>query len=421
VGRLKWWFGKRGVDVKEVDSYEVKSVGSLIVPESLTNKNAFILANSVAEMYFPVDFYADRISKLRFFIANKAGREIVNSELNRFVSDSINPLFSFSDLVYQYVFSLYSDGNAINYLGVPSIYNKPSVSTIERWDVLQPNLFEIDEYSNQSILNISSWNDMIRKAYYCDGSNGRGELDVDNLVINNYGLKRRSDSNVLASSPMWGANKSIDVLLSVYSARYNVYANNGAAGYLAKKQSASSGTSLDTAIANMDGSKRDDIINDINERNGLTGRRNIWGISGVPIEFVKTLASIRDLMPLDETLENAVKIASVFQIPPVLVPRKDQSTYDNQENAEANVWENALLSAAKTISGNLTKMFGIDKTGNQILFDISSVSALVENEIESEDLTAKKLENIKKLKEIKPELEIDNIITEIHSRYGNEK
>jgi len=421
VGRLKWWFGKRGVDVKEVDSYEVKSVGSLIVPESLTNKNAFILTNSVAEMYFPVDFYADRISKLRFFIANKAGREIVNSELNRFVSDSINPLFSFSDLVYQYVFSLYSDGNAINYLGVPSIYNKPSVSTIERWDVLQPNLFEIDEYSNQSILNISSWNDMIRKAYYCDGSNGRGELDVDNLVINNYGLKRRSDSNVLASSPMWGANKSIDVLLSVYSARYNVYANNGAAGYLAKKQSASSGTSLDTAIANMDGSKRDDIINDINERNGLTGRRNIWGISGVPIEFVKTLASIRDLMPLDETLENAVKIASVFQIPPVLVPRKDQSTYDNQENAEANVWENALLSAAKTISGNLTKMFGIDKTGNQILFDISSVSALVENEIESEDLTAKKLENIKKLKEIKPELEIDNIITEIHSRYGNEK
>ena len=48
----------------------------------------------------------------------------------------------------------------------------------------------------------------------------------------------------------------------------------------------------------MDGSKRDEIINDINERNGLTGSRNIWGISGIPIEFVKTLATINELMPM---------------------------------------------------------------------------------------------------------------------------
>lgn len=415
------WFGKRGVEVHDTDSYEVKSIGNLIVPEKLTNKNAFTLANSVAEMYFPVDFYADRISKLRFFIANKAGREVSSSELNRFVSDSINPLFTFSDLIYQYVFSLLSDGNALNYLGVPSIYNNPSVSNIERWDVLQPDLVTIDEYSNVSTLNASSWNDMIRKAYYDGGSISRSELNVDNLAIHNYGIRRRSDSYVLSSSPYWGANKSIDVLLSVYSARYNVYANNGAAGYLAKKQTSSSGTSLDTALANMDGSKRDDIVTDINERNGLTGKRNIWGISGVPIEFVKTLATIRDLMPMDETLENAIKIASVYQIPPVLVPRKDQSTYDNQENAEANVWENGLLSTAKTVSKNLTQMFGIDKTGNQILFDTSSVSALTENEMEAEELTSKKLDNIQKLKNINPELEIDNIITEIHSRYGNEK
>jgi hypothetical protein len=422
VNRLqRWWFGKTGTEMHDLNSYDVVNVGNLIIPEKLTNNNAFTLANSVAEIYFPVDFYADRISKLRFFIANKAGREIVNSELNRFVSDSINPLFSFSDLVYQYVFSLLSDGNSINYLGVPSIYNNISVATIERWDVLQPNLVTIDEYSNTSILNVSSWNEMIRKAYYDGGNVSRNQLEVDQLAIHNYGLKRRSDSYVLASSPLWGANKSIDVLLSVYSARYNVYANNGAAGYLSKKQTASSGTSLDSALANMDGSKRDDIVKDINDRHGLTGRRNIWGISGVPIEFVKTLASIRDLMPLEETLENAIKIASLFQIPPVLVPRKDQSTYDNQENAEANVWENGLLSMAKSVSKNLTQMFGIDKTGNKILFDTASVSALMENEMEVEELTAKKLENIQKLKEINPELPIEEIITEIHSRYGNEK
>ena len=315
-----------------------------------------------------------------------------------------------------------SEGKAINYLGIPSIYSgNPSVSNIERWDVLQPNLVNIDEYTNVSILNVSSWNEMIRKAYYDGGGIMRNNLTIDNLIIHNYGLKRRSTSYVLAQSPLWNANKSIDTLLSVYSARYNVYANNGAAGYLSRKVSGTSGQNAAFEAAIMDGSKRDDIIKDINERHGLTGRRNIWGISGVPIEFVKTLASIRDLMPFEETLEDSIKIAAVFQIPPVLVPRKDQSTYDNQENAERNVWENALLSMAKTVSNNLTKMFGIDKTGNQIMFDTSNVSALTENQQELEELTSKKLDNIQKLKNINPEIDITGVVNEIRDRYEREE
>lgn len=415
------WFGKRGVEVYEDYTYDVKSIGNLIVPEKLTDKNAFNLANSVSEIYFPVDFYADRISKLRFYIANKSGREVVNTELNRFINDRINPLYSFSDLVYQYVFSLLADGNAINYLGVPSLYGgKPSTNNIERWDVLQPNLVSIDEYTNQSVLNIGSWNDMIRKAYYDGSGVSRSELTIKNMAIHNYGMKKRSSSYVLSKSPLYSANKSIDVLLAVYSARYNVYANNGAAGYLSRKVSGSSGQNAAFEAAIMDGSKRDEIIQDINERNGLTGRKNIWGISGIPIEFIKTLATIKDLLPMDETLENSIKIASVFQIPPVLVPRKDQSTYDNQENAERNVWENGLLSMAKTVSNNLTKMFGIDKVGSKIMFDTSNVSALTENKSEAEDLTMKQLQNVEKLKQINPELDITPIVNEIYSRYGTE-
>jgi len=80
--------------------YEVNKVGSIEVPDRLTDNNAFVLANTVAEIFFPIDFLADRASKLRFYIADKAGTEVVNTELNRFITD-INPLFSFSDLFYQ--------------------------------------------------------------------------------------------------------------------------------------------------------------------------------------------------------------------------------------------------------------------------------------------------------------------------------
>lgn len=412
------WFGKRGVEVYEYDqTYDIKNIGNIVIPEKLTNKNAFTLANSVSEIFFPVDFYADRISKLRFFIANKSGREVFSSELNRFVDNRINPLFSHSDLIYQYVFSLLSDGNVFNYLGVPSIYKNINPSTIERWDVLQPNMVMIDENTNLSILNLSNWNEAIKRAYYDEGGYQRKEIEIEKLSIHNYGLKRKSDSLILSQSPLWNANKSIDTLLSVYSARYNVYVNNGAAGYLAKKQN-TSGASFETSL--MDGNKRDEILKDINERNGLTGKRNLWGISGVPIEFVKTLATISELMPFDETLEDSIKIASVFQIPPVLVPRKDQSTFDNQANAEKNVWENGLLAMAKTVCENLTKMFGLGKYGNQIMFDASNVSVLLQNQSEKEDLTAKQIVNMEKMKQLNPELDIIPIINEMFKGYGKE-
>jgi len=418
IDRLKYWFGQTGTEVYDLENWEIKNIGNLVIPEKLSNKNAFTLANSVAEIYFPVDFYADRISKLRFFIADKNGVEIQTTELNRFINDSINPLFSFSDLVYNYVFSLIADGNAINYLGVPGTYSKPpNVNNISRWDVLQPNLVLLNEISGISMLNVTNWNELIKSVYYNEGGVSRSEINKANVVIHNYNSIRRNDSYVLARSPLWSANKSIDTLLAVYSARYNVYANNGAAGYLAKKSTTGTNQALEAAI--MDGNKRDDILADINNRNGLTGKRNIWGISGVPIEFVKTLATIAELAPLEETLENAIKIASVLQIPPVLVPRNDQSTYDNQENAERNVWENGLLSMAQTVCENLTKMFGISKTGNKILFDSSMVSALVQNETDAENLKKLTLENLKAILEINPKAEVTPITDEIINSYGN--
>jgi len=411
------WFGKKGFDIYEYDqAYDIKNIGNIVIPEKLTNKNAYLLANSVAEIFFPIDFYADRISKLRFFIANKSGREVSSSELNRLISDEINPLFSFSDLVYNYVFSYLSDGNAINYLGVPSIYKNISPSTIERWDVLQPNLVELSEVNNYSTLYSNNLNEGIRRAMYNEGGITRQELEISRLSIHNASTRRKSNSVVLSEGFLWKANKSIDTLLSVYSARYNVYANNGAAGYIAKKSN-TSGASFETSFA--DGNKRDEIIEDIKQRHGLTGRKNIFGVSGVPIEFVKTLATIAELMPLEETLEAAIKIASVFQIPPVLVPRKDQSTFDNQANAERNVWENGLLSMAQTVCDNLTKMFRIP-AGNKIFYDASNVSVLTQNKSENEDLIQKKIANLEKLKVLNPEIDVNPIILEIFKSYGKE-
>ena len=120
---------------------------------------------------------------------------------------------------------------------------------------------------------------------------------------------------------------SINNLLATYSARYNVYVNNGGAGYLVKK-SATGG--IEASLTD-----RKDIIDQINDKIGITGNRRLWGVSSVPLEWVNTLSTIKDLMPYEETLENTIKIASIYQIPSDLIPRKDHSTFDNQEGTGA--------------------------------------------------------------------------------------
>jgi len=368
---LSKWFGKvKGIDYYEGQEYNTSQVGSIQIPDSLKDDNAFTLANTVSELYYPIDFYADRSSKLRFFIADNNGKELINSEYNRFIND-INPIYSFSDLVYQYVFSYLADGNGITHVTVPSSYRKPSTSSISRMDVLQPDLIDIDEFTNISTLSISSLNDLIRRIRYNDNTLQTNYLDITRVRIDTLDQSRREYSNVLCKSPLYKAKRNIDNLLATYSARYNVYANNGSAGYLVKKS-----TSANNLSEIVDPTTRQTILDDINQRNGITGRRNFWGISSVPLEFINTLADIQKLMPFEETLENSIKIASIYQIPPELIPRKDQTTFNNKSEAERSVWENGIMSVVQVVCSNFTKALYLDKSGVQIMADYSTVSSL---------------------------------------------
>ena len=383
-------------------------VGTLEIPDRLTNDNSFILANTVSEIFYPIDFLADRASKLRFYIADKDGFEVPNTELNRFIQ-SINPLYSFSDLVYQYIVSLNADGNA--YLLKRSIDNiNFTVDNITRLDVLQPNLVELQEYRNINLVNVSSRTDIVKRLAY-----DTKEYELNGITINTIDSRLREDSSVLSKSPLFKAYRNVNNLLAVYSARWNSYANNGAVGYLVHDKSSSN------SIADAMGSSttRQEILDDINDRNGITGRRNFWGISSIPLKFINTLGIIKDLLPFEETLEDSIKIGSVYQLPAGLVSRKDQSTYDNKDTDERSVWENTLTSIVETTLLSLTKEFALNKIGYSIKADYSSVSVLSDNELTKEDVRTKKIDNLTKLNTLKsqsvdPEIikEIDKIIQE---------
>lgn len=392
--------------VEHGNDYDTERVGTIQIPDTLKDDNAFNLANSVAEIFNPIDFFADRASKLRYFVADKNGNELTGNEYKRFIEE-VNPLYTFSDLIYQAVFSYLADGNLYLYQNVPSMYERANSKTISRIDVLNPNYVSIDEYTSLSKLDVIRVNDFIKRVYYYEGK--RREIDKEKLFIFGYDWQTRDYSSFICRSPLFKSYRSINNLLATYSARYNIYVNNGAAGYLAKKSNPKN--ELEETLNPTD---RDAILKDINNRNGITGNRNLWGISSVPIEFINTLADIQRLMPFEETLEDAIKIAATYQLPAQLVPRKDQSTFDNQREAERSVWENALMSVVDTIASYFTKAWMLEN-GVHIKADYTTVSALNENQIDVEKLKTAKIDNLQKIRNLKPDFDVN---TEIEKMYG---
>ena len=57
----------RRVRIKDVeiheDNHKEERIGTIQLPDSLNDENAFVLANTVSEIYFPIDFISDRASK----------------------------------------------------------------------------------------------------------------------------------------------------------------------------------------------------------------------------------------------------------------------------------------------------------------------------------------------------------------------
>lgn len=407
-------------DIKKAisgESFHQSQVGTIEIPDRLTDNNAFRLASSVSEIYYPIDFISDRISKLTFKVMK--GDVEQKGDLARFVND-INPMASFTDLVYMYMFSMLADGNVRTYRGVPTALSangtkKATVNNISRISLLMPDELEMYEYSNVSKLRMSSITDVVRRAWVSGQGFAKDELQIENLVIDCIDASRREDSLLLSKSPLFKAYRNINNLLACYSARYNVYVNNGMAGILVRK--GNTGTSLEERA---DPVTRDRIQEDLNSRYGVTGNRNLWGISSTPLEFVKTLATISELMPFEETLENAVKIGGVYQLKPELLPRKDNNTFNNQDAAERSVWENTLMSLTDTFCANWTKICLLDTVGCEVKADYSSVSCLKANQTEKETNIKARLENLEKLKTLRPdkEKEINVQIDLILGEYG---
>lgn len=162
---------------------------------------------------------------------------------------------------------------------------------------------------------------------------------------------------------------------------------------------------------------RDKILEDIKNRNGLVGDKNVVGISSVPIEFISTLGTIKDLMPFDEWVADFLMIAGVFGVDKDLLPLKEGTTFTNKEIAEAKIWSDIATTYADDICADLTSMFNLPD-GQKLTYKKDAIPFLESQRKTKLDGDAVVIDNLLRLKE--SGYNVDALLTKLIEQYGDQ-
>lgn len=385
----------RNIEVREkvptgVDSWRYQQILSMLeglVHPSVVGNNFLEMFKTIPEVFWPIHFIAKRISEAHYDLKRTKDDSLV--WCNRLNVDNIlrepNPVMSWREIVYQHFVYKLATGNAFlrgamsdaltsdalkclycsNYWELPAHkvnvvpmeygYGVPLFGIAKKEEIIKGYKLGIEPYTDLLIPTHQIWHDR-------DG-------------LPEY-LKRQSF--LKSDSRLLSVKKPIANLLAVYEARNIIYIKRGGLGFIVAQKQDESGT-----IA-LEPGEKDELRKEIDGNYGVTGSKSPYGVTDIPINFVRTNLSIQELMPFDETLEDAIKIAGVYDIPAVLVPRKDQATFSNQESAEQSVYYATIIPSAKSFCQNLTSFLGLEKKGYYIDCDFSDVACLQVGQKEKE-------------------------------------
>lgn len=380
-----------------VDAWRYRQVLGMLdglIHPSVVSNNFIELFKTVPEVFWPIDFIAKRISEAHFDLKRVKDDSLV--WCNRLGADTIlkrpNPLMTWRELVYQHFVYKLATGNTYFRAAMPETISPDAVKFqwCSNYWVLPSQLMQVIPAAYNSALpmfGIAEVDDLIKGYALMDGQHSAMTIPSYQIWHDRDGIPEmlRSLDYMKAPSRLLAVKKPIANLIAVYEARNVIYLKRGALGFLVSQKKDETGT-----IA-LDPSEKKELREEFTNNYGVMAGQSPYVITDIPVNFIKTSATIAEMQPFDETLEDAIKIASVFGIPPVLIPRKDQSTFSNQGDAEKSVYTSVIIPAAKRFCEALTTFLGLDQKGLYLDCDFSDVDCLQVGLKEAEEV--KKLTN----------------------------
>ena len=367
-----------------VEQYSPRYLELNVLPY-FCGENYLRLFESVPEVFFPIHFIASRIAGATFEVKRVKDDSIVfyKKELNKFL-DQPNCLMKFRELVYLHFVYKLATGNAFlrAAMGEGANAERRWRWCDNFWEMPAEYMEVVPNSDMTNMFGVANKEELIRA--YRLGMGLLAYYDINPVEIWHDRDGKPSfynDSNFMKSkSRLASQQKAISNLIAVYQARNLIYVKQGGLGFIISKKQDPTGTIALTE------KEKESIRSQHDSRYGITGDRLPYGISDVPIDFVRTNLSIAELEPFDETLQDAITIAGAYGIPSVLVPRKDQSTFSNQSTAEKTVYCSQIIPLTKRFCQDLTSFLGLEEDGFYLDCCFKDVDCLQEGLKDAEEV-----------------------------------
>ena len=357
----------------------------IVATPFVAHSNFLTLYNTVPEVAWPVNYIASRAAGAKYVLKKYSDETVVwnNDIINRMLVKPNAFETWYRTLFKHFAYKLVTGNSYIKaamsdtFAGAKTLYK-----WCDRYVELESLLVRI-EYKRVrgDIYGVADIEDVVEAYHHDIGDMHARPIDPRCIFHDKDDFLGWQEGDPLkAKSRLYAVLKAISNLIAVYEARNVIYVKRGGLGWLVSDQKDEMGSKALTP------DEKKKILDQANEMYGLERGKYPYGISDVKLNFIRTNLSITDLQPFDETLADAVIIAGIFGIPPVLIPRKDQSTYANQANAEKAVYSSVIIPMVQRFCQEFTKFLGLDQDGLYLDADFSDVDCLQTGKKEEQDV-----------------------------------
>lgn len=374
-------------------------VGGTIKREPVDGLEAF---ENYGEVFFPIHFIASRIAGAHFEIKRTSNDAIVwctsrsaaASSLERLLTQP-NSQQTWSQFVYSHFVNKLATGNAFvlaamsdtlppdmpKWRWADQLWTLPTSKVDIQTCYDKTRLFGMFK-ANEIVLGYEIKEQKLRVAAH--------RVWHDRDLQANFGQTAVA-APLKSASRLTSVRRNIGNLAMVYDARHAIYESCGALGMITNR------TKDDTGPVALTEKEKKEIRDQYQRTQGITKGRSPILITDKDLAYTQMATSIAHLMPFEETLADAVAIAGAYEIPSVLIPRKDQSTFDNQANAEKAVYSNVIQRLAKQFCKELTDFLGVEGSGYYIDVNFDDVACMQAGRKEAEDVLSAVQANCRQL------------------------
>lgn len=353
--------------------------------------NMIAIFESIPEVFAPIDAIATRVMNGRFSLRRTKTDEIVldNDRWNKFIQRP-NWRQSFKRFGYNAIVYKYTTGNRYFYKSIPEGLPRKFANVTSAW-MLPPQYTDpIVKGNRTKIYKATEAGDVVQW-YQCtwdgydkflpDVVRHDATFDFGNDISNNLkgiGVQR------VCEMPMSN-------LIAVYQARNAIYVKRGALGAIVNKKEDESGS------VTLTPDEKKNLRDEFQGTFGVTGGRDLFGITDVPVDFIRFGMSIEELQPFEETYADAAAIYGALGVPRSFIPTKDGPTYTNGPADERKLYQDVCIPDGEELAILLTDFLDLEAEGLYITVSYDHIAALQDDKDKQATTDKTNMENAKLL------------------------